>query len=103
MCGLLASDLRRELLIALGSAGPLDVSSLAKWTKGDVAQVSRDLGTLLDEGLVEVERQAKRRIYSLSSRVQFRGQFRGRVSLRIAGNNSHVLQITQRPMRRVKG
>lgn len=93
MCGLLASDLRRELLVVLGG-GPLDVTTLAKRARADVSLVSRNLGVLHEEGLVEIERDAKRRVYSLSSRVQLRKKSGG-MALRIAGANGHVLQITQ--------
>jgi len=94
MCGLLSSDLRRELLVALGR-GPEDVSTLAASAGADVALVSRNLGTLFDEGLVTVKRDGKRRIYALSSRVELQKQGSKRIALRILGTNSHVLEITQ--------
>jgi DNA-binding transcriptional ArsR family regulator len=95
MCGLLASDLRRALLVALGS-GPLDVTTLSKQSGAEVSLVSRNLGVLHEEGLVEIERDARRRVYSLSKRVQLRPRDGGKsTALRIAGTNGHIIQITQ--------
>lgn len=94
MCGLLSSDLRRALLVALGK-GSQDVSTLAKSLGVSIPLVSRNLGALFDEGLVEVTKDAKRRVYSLTSRVRVTQSGKTSMSLRIASTNSHVLKITQ--------
>jgi len=64
----LADPTRRAILKALRE-GPLSAGEIAERFPLARSTLSQHLGVLLDAGLVEVEREGKRRIYRLSASV----------------------------------
>ncbi len=66
--GLLRSDARRRILIAL-AAGPTDVATLASELNLSTSAVRRHLGRLRDRRLVKVKRGARPHLYRLHPHV----------------------------------
>lgn len=64
----LADPTRRAILKALRE-GPLSAGTLAERFPLARSTLSQHLGVLLEAGLVEVEREGRRRIYRLSTSV----------------------------------
>lgn len=69
LCGAVSHELRRDILWTL-AAGPMDVSSLSERHGRSITHMSNCLRLLRNAGLVQVERDSTRRVYSLTDQVR---------------------------------